>query len=90
MLLWTPRTTSVVPGKPSSPTVDRHFNVYVQYESQTMQGLNGDGSCYVEPGDSHGCVNTPTSDTDWIDHWANLDTSVMSHYEKRLSQDIFT
>ena len=118
MLLWTPRTTSVVPGKPSSPTVDGHFNVYVQYESQTMQGLNGDGSRYVEPnvpwvsyfhesysihaspwqhafgwtepGDSHGCVNTPTSDAEWIDHWANLGTSVMSHYEKRLSQDIFT
>lgn len=45
---------------------------------------------WTEPGDSHGCVNTPTSDAEWIDHWANLGTSVMSHYEKRLSQDTFT
>ncbi|KGF01826.1 hypothetical protein HMPREF1628_04115 [Actinomyces sp. S4-C9] len=98
----------VVPGKPSSPTVDGHFNVYLQYESQTMRGLNDDGSRYVEPdvpwvsyfhesysihaapwqrtfgwtgpGGSHGCVNTPTSDAEWIYHWADLGTSVMSHY----------
>ena len=98
----------VVPGKPSSPTVDGHFNVYLQYESQTMRGLNDDGSRYVEPdvpwvsyfhesysihaapwqrtfgwtgpGGSHGCVNTPTSDAEWVYHWADLGTSVMSHY----------
>ncbi|WP_268829541.1 L,D-transpeptidase [Corynebacterium belfantii] len=98
----------IVPGKPSSPTVDGHFNVYLQYESQTMRGLNDDGSRYVEPdvpwvsyfhgsysihaapgqrtfgwtgpGGSHGCVNTPTSDAEWIYHWAGLGTSVMSHY----------
>ncbi|MDO5034746.1 MAG: L,D-transpeptidase family protein [Actinomycetaceae bacterium] len=98
----------VVPGKPTTPTVDGHFNVYLQYESQTMRGLNDDGSRYVEPdvpwvsyffesysihaapwqrtfgwtgpGGSHGCVNTPTEDAKWIYYWAELGTSVMSHY----------
>ncbi|WP_373604530.1 L,D-transpeptidase family protein [Alloscardovia sp. HMSC034E08] len=35
---------------------------------------------WTGPDDSHGCVNIPTSDAEWIDHWASLGTSTMSHY----------
>lgn len=32
------------------------------------------------PGGSHGCVNLPVSDAQWIYNWASIGTPVISHY----------
>lgn len=71
--------------EPNVPRVSYFHESYSIHATQWQRTFG-----WTEPGDSHGCVNTPTSDAEWIDHGADLGTSVMSHYEKRLSQDIFT
>lgn len=39
----------MVPGAPATPTVEGEYNVYLQYEQQTMRGQNVDGSRYETP-----------------------------------------
>ncbi len=39
----------MVPGAPDTPTVTGTYHVYLKYESQTMRGLNSDGTKYETP-----------------------------------------
>ena len=42
--------TPMVPGAPNTPTVTGKFHVYLQYQSQTMEGENADGTPYKTEG----------------------------------------
>lgn len=98
----------MVPGAPDTPTVTGTYHVYLKYASQTMRGLNTDGTEYVTPGvpwvtyftgsyamhgapwrssfgwsgpgGSHGCVNMPVGAAQFIYSWAEIGTTVVSHY----------
>lgn len=39
----------MVPGEPDTPTVTGTYHVYLKYASQTMEGLNKDGTKYKTP-----------------------------------------
>ena len=96
---------SIVDGGAATPTVTGTYKVYLQYESQTMRGLEPNGKEYVAENvpwvsyfyqgyafhgagwrssfgysDSHGCVNMPISEAQWIYNWVDTNTVVQSHY----------
>lgn len=96
---------SIVDGGAATPTVTGTYKVYLQYESQTMRGLEPNGNEYVAENvpwvsyfyqgyafhgagwrssfgysDSHGCVNMPISEAQWIYNWVDTNTVVQSHY----------
>ncbi len=47
----------IVPGEPDTPTVVGNFRIYLQYRSQTMRGLNKDGTPYE------------TEDVPWVSYF---------------------
>ena len=96
---------SIVDGGAATPTVTGTYKVYLQYESQTMRGLEPNGDEYVAENvpwvsyfyesfafhgagwrssfgysGSHGCVNMPVSEAQWIYNWVDTNTVVQSHY----------
>ena len=96
---------SIVDGGAATPTVTGTYKVYLQYESQTMRGLEPNGNEYVAENvpwvsyfyesfafhgagwrssfgysDSHGCVNMPVPEAQWIYNWVDTNTVVHSHY----------
>ena len=96
---------SIVDGGAATPTVTGTYKVYLQYESQTMRGLEPNGDEYVAENvpwvsyfyesfafhgagwrssfgysGSHGCVNMPVSEAQWIYNWVDTNTVVHSHY----------
>ena len=96
---------SIVDGGAATPTVTGTYKVYLQYESQTMRGLEPNGDEYVAENvpwvsyfyegyafhgagwrssfgysGSHGCVNMPVPEAQWIYNWVDTNTVVQSHY----------
>ena len=96
---------SIVDGGAATPTVTGTYKVYLQYESQTMRGLEPNGNEYVAENvpwvsyfyesfafhgagwrssfgysDSHGCVNMPVPEAQWLYNWLDTNTVVQSHY----------
>ena len=96
---------SIVDGGAATPTVTGTYKVYLQYESQTMRGLEPNGDEYVAENvpwvsyfyesfafhgagwrssfgysGSHGCVNMPVPEAQWIYNWVDTNTVVHSHY----------
>ncbi|WP_084403239.1 L,D-transpeptidase family protein [Schaalia suimastitidis] len=100
--------TPMVPGDPRTPTITGTYQVWLKVPSQTMRGLNFDGTEYETPGvpwilyfkgdyalhgapwrtsfgwsgygGSHGCVNMPVAAAQWLYNWADIGTTVVSHY----------
>lgn len=97
-------STAISSGLPAFPTVTGLFEVYLRYQSQTMNGYRL-GYDYYLPGVpyvmyfyrdyaihgtywhnnfgtpmSHGCVNTPTPDAQWLYNWSSYGTPVNVHY----------
>ena len=96
---------SIVDGGAATPTVTGTYKVYLQYQSQTMRGLEPNGDEYVAENvpwvsyfyegyafhgagwrssfgysGSHGCVNMPVPEAQWIYNWVDTNTVVQSHY----------
>ncbi len=96
---------SIVDGGAATPTVTGTYKVYLQYESQTMRGLEPNGDEYVAENvpwvsyfyesfafhgagwrssfgysGSHGCVNMPVPEAQWLYNWLDTNTVVQSHY----------
>jgi len=84
-------------GKPSTPTVQGLFYVYLKYEETRMVGPDYDTpdvpwTMYFFQGYalhgaywhnnfgtpvSHGCVNFPVADAEWLYHWTPMETPVL-------------
>jgi len=96
---------SIVDGGAATPTVTGTYKVYLQYESQTMRGLEPNGDEYVAENvpwvsyfyesfafhgagwrssfgysGSHGCINMPVPEAQWLYNWLDTNTVVQSHY----------
>ncbi|MDO4244055.1 MAG: L,D-transpeptidase family protein [Actinomyces sp.] len=96
---------SIVDGDAQTPTVTGTYKVYLQRETQTMEGDNADGTRYRTENvpwisyfyegyalhgapwrsnfgysGSHGCINMPVEEAQWIYSWAEVGTTVVSHY----------
>ncbi|WP_232009787.1 L,D-transpeptidase family protein [Actinomyces howellii] len=96
---------SMVDGDALTPTVTGTYKVYLQRETQTMEGDNADGTryrtenvpwiSYFHEGyalhgapwrssfgysGSHGCINMPVEEAHWFYTWAQIGTTVVSHY----------
>ena len=84
-------------GKPSTPTVQGLFYVYLKFDETRMTGPDYDTpdvpwTMYFYQGYalhgaywhnyfgtpvSHGCVNLPVSDAEWLYNWTPMDTPVL-------------